>query len=178
MIWFTYLVINILSVWKDIYRNRTVAGVSKAGMCCRPSPWALHYNGVASEAFLEEGEGKQVHPRSGVPGGYGWGWGWGWGPFHGTLSRSLMESTKSIATGSSARVFVPPEPDPCRAGRTTQMSQSYSEACSRHQHFWYLKNFDKEVYKFKTLTSYLAGILFKTLRTSPVVQWLRSHLPR
>ena len=90
----------------------------------------VHYNGVASEAFLEEGEGMQVRPCSGAPGGYGWGR--GRGAFHGTLSGSLMESTKSMATGSSAKVFVPPEPDPCRAGRTTQMSQLYSEACNRH----------------------------------------------
>ena len=58
--------------------------------------------------------------------------GGGRGAFHGTLSRSLMESTKSMATGCSAKAFVPPEPDPCRAGRTTQMSQLYSEACNIH----------------------------------------------
>ena len=50
----------------------------------------------------------------------------GWLPrFHGTLSRSLMESQKSMAIGSSAKVFVPPEPDPCRAGRTTPRCSSY-----------------------------------------------------
>lgn len=54
------------------------------------------------------------------------------GSSHGTLSGSLMESTKSKATGSSARVSFPPETGPCRAGRTTQLSQLYSGACNRH----------------------------------------------
>ena len=53
------------------------------------------------------------------------------GASHGTLSGSLMEGTKSKATGSSARVSFPPETGPCRAGRTTQMSQSGT--CNRHR---------------------------------------------